>query len=115
MSTIKTPTVRVEWSLWKEEMPVVTRKVNGRTLTVRPRELRVSSSRTDLSDLSVYIEGTTIKANGSDGQHRRGHGFHAKPYFAGEATLEDLPAWARPYLDRARAILAAESTGEENR
>ncbi|MDF2990260.1 MAG: hypothetical protein K0S37_774 [Microbacterium sp.] len=103
--TIKAPTLSAKWDLWGEELPVVTRKVNGRTLTIRPRELSIHASRADLSDLSVHIQGTTIKANGSDGQHRRSHSFYASPFFDGWPTLDDLPAWARPYLEYARGVL----------
>ena len=105
VAAVKPPALSAQWAFWGEDLPPLTGKANGRTLTIRPRELTVHSRRPDLSDLSVYIEGTTIKANGDDGQHRRTHVFSTRPSFD-EPTLDALPAWARAYVDHARVVLA---------
>ena len=101
--TFPTPHISFEWEV--SDMPSVTRRVNDRRLSISPRKITVHT-RGRKGDLSLYIEGNTVKANGHPGQHRRTIGWAENPseWFP-QPDFRDLPAWAVPFLHAARARL----------
>jgi hypothetical protein len=103
--TFPSPHISFEWDV--ADMPSVSRRVHNRRLSIQPRKLTVHT-RGRQGDLSVYIEGDTIKANGERGQHRRTIGWSENPseWFP-QADFRDLPAWAVPFLHAVRERLSA--------
>lgn len=104
MVTAASPSITFEWDV--VDMPSVTRRVNGRRLSITPRRVRVHTRRRP-GDLSLYIDGNTIKANGFPGQHRRTISWGEDPAQSwAHADFSDLPPWAIPFLEEARSLLA---------
>lgn len=78
----------------------------GRRLVVSPRVLRVEHwpAHDSPGALHVMIDGRRVRADGSVGGNK-GLGFSDEPDLWGDGPqhTDELPAWARPYVEAVRA------------
>lgn len=91
---------------WVLDTPVVVTAPDPRS--EHPVAVLVSEVRITVDTREGYIvslDGNTVRANGTAGQHPRSHYYveRWKPHLPNLA-LADLPDWAKPYLDYARAL-----------
>jgi hypothetical protein len=106
--TVPAPRSSHTWSVQTLGLPLLTHRVpsSGRTLSIEPEVLRISLDPP--GGLVVVIDGATLKKNGSHGQHDRSHLYVETPHPAlPNLTFDDLPDWARPYVDYVRALHSA--------
>ncbi|BDZ52296.1 hypothetical protein GCM10025867_51030 (plasmid) [Frondihabitans sucicola] len=102
--TEEEPGVKYEFDL-PGDLPHLTQLQHGRRVKIKPQRLTISASRfSEPGVLDVYIEGPTVKTNGSDGQHRRGVAFHdnVRQWDEPASRMSELPAWAATHLARVR-------------
>ncbi|GAB3306145.1 hypothetical protein GCM10027427_35940 [Pseudoclavibacter terrae] len=98
--------VAFSWEL-PDGLPNVHTLENGsRRLVVAPRELRVEHWPASDSPgaLHVFISGTRVRIDGTLGGNK-GLGYSDEPerWAGGPHHTDDLPDWARPYVEAARA------------
>jgi hypothetical protein len=108
--------VRVEysWDVYGSEVGVVEQKTStDRVATrIRPHRIRITGRSPWRGGLHVYIEGITIKKDGSQGQQNRAVSYEDGPLgsrgYEPARDMKALPAWAQPYVDAVREWEAAE-------
>lgn len=103
-ATVDEPSVQYEFDL-PADLPHLTQLQNGRRVKIKPQRMTISAGRwAEPGVLDVYIEGATVKANGNEGQHRRGIAFHDNVRHWNDATtrMSELPEWAEARLERVR-------------
>lgn len=94
------------WKLPDGLPGVVGVEAGGRRLVVSPRILRIEhwSAHDSPGALHVFVDGVRIRADGTLGGNK-GLGFSDEPDKWGEPVqhTDELPDWAHPYLEAARA------------
>lgn len=98
--------VTYEW--YVDDMAPVEQKQHGRRVKIAPRRVWVTANRKrDGNLLTVYIDGQTIRQNGTPGQQRRivAYSTGVQRYFSGE-LISEMPPEYQPFLDAARSAEA---------
>lgn len=98
----RTATVTYFWHV--DGLPLIEQKRHGRRVRIDPREVRIIANKgRDGGNLTVYIEGQTVRMNGTPGQQRRliAYSDQLDRFFPGE-LMRELPAEYQGFLAAAR-------------